>query len=478
LLLLTPLCTFYPFVISGVVFLGTLIKGSTSKLVKRYAYTYFASMVVYSAVWALMSIAMLYGERHIVIDKVAELVGSFSGIIINSLRILDPAFLNYIKSRVRRPRRKESLHRNNSVYESSYIQMFTHVFSVAVLKSIISLNLVMGLEDEEHEDSDFSWTREHYEQKRPLRFDAEDIKDLLIPDKISYAGRRYVVQDFKCSATVHAPMVFSHIRSVCGISSDSVSESFDVCANLVSLKANAGNDGGRSASFFYFSHDRRFLIKTISKAEKRFLMKGLLTGYHKHLMNHEDSLLSRIIGVFTFKFGERSKTRVMLQVNIFPKVPMIGIFDLKGSKVDRSIAKSSTGSTEIKPNAIYKDLDFLNTKKKLHVEEIDLQKFKLGMFKDTTFLCDHNIIDYSLLLGISYDYSSEIRPMVGTGKDKGLYFYVGIIDYLQTYTTFKQLEAFSKNLIMLNVPKEDISVISPDQYCDRFVSFLCSIVSY
>ena len=287
----------------------------------------------------------------------------------------------------------------------------------------------------------------------------------------------YLVNGFKCTAKIHAPLVFSHIRSLQNITSDSICESFDVCTNLTSLKSNSGNDGGRSASFFYFSFDRKFLIKTISRSEKNFMLKELLADYHSHLVNHEDSLLSRIVGVFTFKFEDNTKSRVMLQTNIFPKVQMTGIFDLKGSKLDRTSIKSSMEGSELRPNKIYKDLDFLKFKKKLYVEEIDVQRFKISMFKDTAFLNEHNIIDYSLLLGMSHDYNSGIRPLVGAGKDRNLYFYVGIIDYLQTYNTFKQFEAFSKNLIMLNVPKEDISVISADQYSDRFVSFLCSIVS-
>ena len=91
---------------------------------------------------------MVINKKNTLFDQSAEIIGSFSGIIINSLRISDPAFWNYIKSRVKKTRRKESLYRNESIYESSYIQMFTHNFSAAVFKSIISLNLVMNSEHE------------------------------------------------------------------------------------------------------------------------------------------------------------------------------------------------------------------------------------------------------------------------------------------------------------------------------------------
>ena len=354
--------------------------------------------------------------------------------------------------------------------------MFTNVFNVAVLKSIISLNLVMNTE-QESEVTETIWSTDHYEYNQSLRFDSEDIKNLEIPEKIRYAGNDYKVSGYKCTAKIHSPQVFSHLRSMSGITNEMVSESFDVVSNLATLKSNSGNEGGRSASFFYFSNDRRFLIKTINRGEKKFFLQGLLADYHRHVIDHDDSLLSRIVGVFSFKFQDNTKSRVLLQINIFPKVELIGIFDLKGSKLDRSSGRNSNGVVSIKSNVIYKDLDFLNTKKKIFLEEADVQKLKISIFKDSFFLNQHNIIDYSLLLGISYDYSNQVRPFVGSGSDRGLYFYAGIIDYLQTYNTFKQLEAFSKNLLLINVPKEDISVISSDQYSDRFSSFLCSILA-
>lgn len=429
------------------------------------------SIFIYTWLWVLISLCLIINKGNSDLDNLAEIVGSFSGIIVNILRICDPAFWTYIRSRLYRPKRKESLARFNSVYESSYIQMITSVFSAAVLKSIISLNLALGVE-EESEHLDIVWAQEHYEQKEIYIFDHKDLKHILLPESISYLTYQY-----SCSVTVHAPTVFQNIRALCEISSDSVCKSFDIYENLETLKTNAGNEGGRSASFFYFSKDKKFLIKTISRSEKKVLVNKLLADLHKHLIIHPDSILSRIIGVFSFKFPDNSKIRVMLQSNIFPPVPMIGIFDLKGSKVDRSVNKSSIGSVAITSNKIYKDLDFICAIKNICIEEPDIQRLKYNIYKDSEFLSKHNIIDYSLLLGISKDFETKFSPLIGCQKDKGLFYYVGIIDYLQTYNKFKQLEAFSKNLVLINVPKEDISVISPDIYNDRFVSFINSIIS-
>lgn len=423
---------------------------------------------------------MIIDDNKTKLDLSTELVGSFSGVIINTLRIADPALWNYVKSRIRRPKRKNTLTlldttRVDSVYESSYIQMFCYIFNTAVLKSVISLNLVMNSEHETEENL-VAWSSDHYNHKQFLKFDKEDIKEIKVSEKITESGNLYAVNRYKCLAKVYAPLVFIHIRTSLDITNEIVAESFDLVRNVSSIKTNAGNEGGKSASFLYFSSDKNFIIKTISKNEKKTFMSEILTDYHKHITVNQDSVLSRIIGIFRFTFEDNTKSRILLQLNIFPDVSLIEIFDLKGSKLDRTSFGPNEVVGSFKSNKIYKDLDFINSKKTLLIEEIDLQRFKNSIFKDSEFLNAHNIIDYSLLLGISHDYNYLARPLTGRGKDKGLYFYAGIIDYLQTYNTFKQLEAFSKNLIMINVPKEDISIIPSKKYRERFTNFISSIL--
>ena len=75
--------------------------------------------------------------------------------------------------------------------------------------------------------------------------------------------------------------------------------------NSLSLEENrnmvfkAGEGAGKSGSFFFFSHDNRFLIKTLQGGEKKLFL-GMLDDYIKHIEETENkSLLARIYGVFT-----------------------------------------------------------------------------------------------------------------------------------------------------------------------------------
>ena len=63
----------------------------------------------------------------------------------------------------------------------------------------------------------------------------------------------------------------------------------------------AGEGVGQSGSFFFFSHDNRFLIKTLRGKEKKNLL-CMLDDYIDHIKQTDNkSLLARIYGVFSIK---------------------------------------------------------------------------------------------------------------------------------------------------------------------------------
>jgi len=56
---------------------------------------------------------------------------------------------------------------------------------------------------------------------------------------------------------------------------------------------------GKSGSFFFFSHDGRFLIKTISKNELNTMLGGFMENYLKYMTENHDSLIARVYGIYT-----------------------------------------------------------------------------------------------------------------------------------------------------------------------------------
>ena len=112
----------------------------------------------------------------------------------------------------------------------------------------------------------------------------------------------------------------------------------------------AGEGAGRSGSFFFFSHDRKFIIKTMSKAELDLLL-GMMPALSAHYKANPHSLLSKILGVFTVKTNATDHVHLMMMENTLQLKTEGGlryIFDLKGSLVDRKVKGKTTSSTTLK----------------------------------------------------------------------------------------------------------------------------------
>lgn len=62
----------------------------------------------------------------------------------------------------------------------------------------------------------------------------------------------------------------------------------------------AGEGAGRSGSFFFFSHDRKFIIKTMSKTELDLLL-SIMPHFAAYYKRNPNSLLAKIFGAFTVK---------------------------------------------------------------------------------------------------------------------------------------------------------------------------------
>lgn len=83
------------------------------------------------------------------------------------------------------------------------------------------------------------------------------------------------------------------------ISPQNVMDSLSILKNY-RMVFRAGEGSGASGSFFFFSYDNRFLIKTLQGDEKKKLL-SMLDGYVDHIKKTKNkSLIARIYGVFTF----------------------------------------------------------------------------------------------------------------------------------------------------------------------------------
>jgi len=160
--------------------------------------------------------------------------------------------------------------------------------------------------------------------------------------------------------------------------------------------------------------------------------------------------------------------------------------------------------TKKKPGAILKDLDIKESSRKLHFDPDLGREFLKQLKKDCEFLAHHNVMDYSLLLGIYYETpenkektaqnlkrTAESKTIINTlyksafqqhynglrvTRPDGVteVYYIGVIDVLVQYITKKKMESFVKSLAYAG---EEVSVIQPTAYSRRFFHFMKNIVA-
>jgi hypothetical protein len=89
------------------------------------------------------------------------------------------------------------------------------------------------------------------------------------------------------------------------------------------------------------THDKRFLIKEIKKEEKDFFM-SILPKYHQHLRKYPNSLLAKIVGVYSIQIDQKDKVYHILMESLDPIDEQFIKFkyDLKFSTVNRREYKS------------------------------------------------------------------------------------------------------------------------------------------
>ena len=230
---------------------------------------------------------------------------------------------------------------------------------------------------------------------------------------------------------------------------------------------------GRSRSFFYFSDDGSYVIKTMSLEEIMFLKK-ILPDYFNYIHAEPESFIPKFFGLHNIRYYsgvEKLKKSFIVMENLFSGGYEIHLrFDLKGSTAGRSTDPGEDISVA------RKDLDFNRSGIKIRLVEGDKFKVLEQLRKDCDFFQRLEIIDYSLLLGIHHLKNpvsdiSQLKNAYISADGQYLYFF-GIIDILTRYNALKKFE----NMIKTSFLGEDISCVPPKKYADRFYNYISSVI--
>ena len=190
----------------------------------------------------------------------------------------------------------------------------------------------------------------------------------------------------------YSPWVFRHLRSIFGL------DPADYLMSLTSkyILSELGSPG-KSGSFFYFSRDYKYIIKTIHHSEHKLLRK-ILKDYYKHVVANPNTLVSQFYGLHRVKIPYGRKIHFVVMNNLFPPHRDIHqMFDLKGSTIGREYKEEGLAEN---PRATLKDLNWLRRNLHLQLGGQMKELFVEQMRRDVALLQRLHIMDYSLLVGI------------------------------------------------------------------------------
>eukprot|EP00668_Euglena_longa_P003347 GGOE01003920.1.p1 GENE.GGOE01003920.1~~GGOE01003920.1.p1 ORF type:complete len:821 (-),score=152.37 GGOE01003920.1:294-2756(-) len=289
---------------------------------------------------------------------------------------------------------------------------------------------------------------------------------------------------------------FWDIRDQYGMNEDEYQKSLGLHELITGLVFGGLNSprrlssSGKSASFFFMTHDGQIIMKTLPRKEAQTLCQ-MLVKYREYILSQGDTLLTVYLGLYEICIGEQ-KTLFVTMLNVFPPNTHVKVqYDLKGSTAGRSVPEHSRIH-----NVALKDLDFHQQKTFLVMDSEWQQSLYEQIVRDAEYLQSEGLNDYSLLLGIasgcrgplssqsSTDIINVASGAASTGckasrkfyhgipdADNTETYYVGIIDILTAFEGVKVVEHAMKSVYQKN-----FSCIPPNNYAKRFVAFMEAIL--
>eukprot|EP00053_Salpingoeca_punica_P015500 m.143139 g.143139 ORF g.143139 m.143139 type:complete len:358 (+) comp16733_c0_seq4:171-1244(+) len=295
--------------------------------------------------------------------------------------------------------------------------------------------------------------------------------------KVSVTNQKYNDQYLpsKFKVKEYCPIVFRDLR--CKLAEDPE----DYLSSLVDAPLIEQTNSGRSGATFFVTHDRRLLVKSIGRDEVE-AFHHTFPAYHAYVVqNHGETLLSQYLGMYRITVNEKETYMVVMR-NIFSSQATIHhIYDLKGSTVDRTASEKELE----RETPVLKDNDFTHAGQRIVIGE-QKAAFMATLRRDSEFLASNKFMDYSLLVGIhECDKAPEEESIVVVNKHTDRYvfgeagpgksvYFMGIIDVLTKYTAKKMAAHTAKG--MKHGPGAAISTVNPEQYVQRFIDFVESVV--
>jgi hypothetical protein len=190
----------------------------------------------------------------------------------------------------------------------------------------------------------------------------------------------------------YAPKMFAFLRNIENINLDDMIESFLPKNN----KKGISESQGKSGSFFISTDDNNYMVKTLRSDEFELIRHTFLNKYVQYITHNPNSLLCRIYGMYNIILSQGDEMLIIVMRNVIGPFQdnIIAKYDLKGSTLNRR----SDFDMEKNDSSTMKDLNFNEFEHGIMISRDHIQSFRKITRNDSTFLCNLELMDYSVFL--------------------------------------------------------------------------------
>lgn len=276
-----------------------------------------------------------------------------------------------------------------------------------------------------------------------------ELEKIMVKTKTNHLKYQFADGSTMLSCKIFHSEQFEAFRKACGLDKSFI-QSLSRC-----VKWNS--KGGKSGSNFLKTLDNRYIVKELLKSELESFV-SIAPFYFKYISQSTfhtlTTAIAKIFGFYQIEIknsvsGKTFKMDFLIMENLFFNCKCSRIFDLKGSMRNRHVQQTG------KENEVLLDENMIEYiyESPVFVKE-QLKKLLRGsLFNDTSFLSAMDVMDYSLVVGID---------------DNTQKLYVGIIDWLRTFTWDKKVENWVKGSTLVGKKGKDPTIVTPKQYRIRF----------
>jgi hypothetical protein len=205
-----------------------------------------------------------------------------------------------------------------------------------------------------------------------------------------------------------------------------------------------GNLGFSGAAFFFTPNGKKYVVKSLpNEFEWKFFYSEFLISYCKYMLQHKDSLLSRITdALFNFDYRFWNLVRLGTASHFLVMPNMLQGFDAeKGCRQWDLKPKDYLRADLLMPMSAEDSEKLLFKRGGLILTHRQYEELKGILERDTKFLAERKVVDYSLLLGefpvamgLPIDNPPNFRTGVISADGKSIY-RLGIIDFFFSHKT-------------------------------------------